>query len=149
MQSVTLFDKYLEGSVGYIIKRETTDLNMRSLDFIQVTDGSTTSDPITEETALHTLFGYINESDADVAYNLSGDTVYIFLKTATYAYLSATKFVIFGKRNAIPIGSYIDIPKEALELFINYAIAEAAQISGKVVPDSIVRNIAELEGEIV
>jgi len=60
------------------------------------------------------------------------------------------RIVIIGIRNPNPISSLddvLDIDPGDYELFISYAIREAAQIRGKVVPPAIEQNILELEGE--
>lgn len=148
MQRVTLFGQFLEGTVGYIIRRPSSDLNLKEVTFIEITvSGASTQ--ITDEVTLSTLYSYVNDTSApDAAYNITGDTVSIFLKASVYPYALGTSFAIFGKRNALVITNSVDIPTAHLELFINYCIAEAAQILGKPVPDSVSRNILELEANI-
>jgi len=148
MQRVTLYGQFLEGTEGYIIRRPSSDLNFKEVTFIEITI-SGVSTQITEEVSLVELYAYVNDASApDAAYNITGDTISIFLKTATYAYAITTTFAVFGKRNALLIGSNVDIPTSSLELFINYCLSEAAQILGKPVPDLVSRNISDLEAAV-
>lgn len=152
---VTHFGKFLEGLFGYVLIVDTDDLFLDSVESVifQDTLSSSVTTTIKSATDLSTISDYVNDSEADIpAWYKSSSLLYMYFPIASFPYLSTTVFTVLGTRTGIPIKSLnnenIDVPEKHLELFLKYAIKEAAQMLGKQVPPSILKDITELESNI-
>ena len=154
---VTHLPKFAEGDNGYILIADLDDLFIDEVASVQFYDSLDTSktEQKTASVSLTTMNGYLNASDTstlpNAAWCKSSSYLYMFFLTDYYAYESHNFFTVFGNRTGIPINDMndnIDIPEQHIELFIKYAIREAAQILGKQVPPSIERDINQLETKL-
>ena len=150
---VTHFGKFSEGSVGFIIIADTDDLYLEDVTSVIFQDAGASSETISEATDLATLSGYVSDDEAITpAWYKSSSLLYLYFPTATLPYEADTLFTVLGTRTGIPIKSLedesLDVPEKHLELFLKYAIREAAQMLGKQVPPSITKDITELESNI-
>jgi len=150
--SVTDFDKFTDGTVGYTIAVDLTFLNVEIVSSLQGDANGTTEDPVTGNTALATLQSYINDFNApDLAWNYSSDILIIFFKTVTFAYTNTTRFIFYGYRQAVPIKTLtqnIDIKDRDLPLFLRYALKEAKILQGKISDPKEDQEIIQLENII-
>ena len=151
---ITHFGKFSEGTNGYIVIMDANDLFLETVNSIVIqneTDVSLTA-VFESETDLITLNGYLNSSSyPNAAWFQSSSLIYLFLSNAVYPYTNDIIFTVLGTRTGIPIRSlddYIDIPEKHLELFIKYAIREAAQLLGRQIPPAIIKDITELESNL-
>ncbi len=148
---VTYASKFSDGTYGYTIAVDVDNLFMDTISKIQAqsTDDVSLTALFSSESALTDLMAYVNDSACpNCAWYLSSSILYLFFKTSVYAYEAATMFTAFGTRTGIPIRNMddvIDVPEQFMELYIKYAIREAAQLQGRQVPPSILADIAELE----
>ena len=149
-QVITNFPQYSVGTYGYTIQVDLTYLYASSIDIIQLDNNGVSSLPITQKTALVSLQGYINDiACPNIAYSVDSDILTLFVKTSAYPYTDTTKFVIYGKRLAITIGSLndnVDISDKDMELFLNYCIKGAGDILGIRTSPVITDNIRRLDG---
>lgn len=148
---VTHFPKFSDGTNGFIIAVDSDSLFLDEVVGVQFsseldTDATTT---IETETNLLTLQTYLEIATfPDVAWSFSSGILYMFISADYFDYASTTQFLAFGYRSGIPItnmNSTIDVPEKHMELFIKYAIREAAQLLGRQVPPSITKDINDLE----
>lgn len=150
---VTELSQIAVGTVGYVVRADTTSLLAYSITAVQVqADPADTPAPVTEENSLDTLLGYVNDTEApDAAFNYGYGEVHIFLKASVYAYITTTRFVLIGKRNPIKITDLedkLDIPDKDMELFLSYCLKYGALLTGNQVPYTVDKTIREKELEI-
>lgn len=144
---IVTYNQYAIGTYGYIVRINTTNIRLSSITSVIVSDiADNVTDTITSATDIDTLYRHLEDSDCpNASYYFSGSILTLFVKLSKYAYDGNTEFSIIGYRSTDEIGEYVDIASEDLELFINYAIAESAQILGKTVPTNVINNISNLE----
>lgn len=151
---VTYLPKFNQGLNGYIIVADGDDLYLDGIDFIQVAIEGTPDSIVNleEKVDLKVLNGYLlSDTAPSCAYAYDSGLIYLYLDGTAFPYLIDTKFIVYGTRTGIPITSLddlIDVPEKHLELYIKYAIREAAQLLGKIVPPSIEKDIRELETKL-
>ena len=140
------------GASGKIVSVKMNDMfaeDIKSLQLIE-TIGETSVEA--NKLALTELMNLpSNVSAPDGAFTLSSGTLYIFINTSTYDYLSTTLFFLIGTRVGLPITSFesqVDVPEKDLELFIKYVIKEAAELQGRIVPPAIELDIKTLEAQV-
>lgn len=154
MQLITTYDQFMTGTYGYIVKIGIGYLDEITLIKLYDSVTETTSDSTSAPVDLVTLYDYLEDSDCpDIGFSIAGEEITVFIKTGDsyWSYDDYTKILILYKRNPIPItseSSMLDIPYEYFELFLNYVVKEAAELQGKIVPQSVLQNIKNLEAEI-
>lgn len=148
---VTLVDKVSEGTYGYMVKLDTTNIKSYDIEFIQAHVDSTgvSSSPSDSSVSVRTLAGYLeSESAPDLAFNYTHGLCTIFLKTSVYPYTTDTLITLFGKRNALKmenLSDNADFPDELIELYSAYVIKQAALLRGKPTPSDVERTIMREE----
>lgn len=149
---VTYYPKSWEGTNGFIISADLDELFIDSIESVQVVDedGAITTSKTSTKTDLSTLNDYLESTTyPTISYAYASNMVHIFI--SSFSYVVTTKFVVFGYRSGIPIKSLedeLDIPESHIELFKKYAIKEAAQLRGRIVPAGILADINELENSL-
>lgn len=128
------------------------DQNVSTITQVMLNSTSLTIKNSTSETSLTDIYTHFAEETvpADgVEWSLNNNSLTVYTDVVS-ANAPSYQLVLTGTREPLPISSLddqLDIPPEDLELFINYAIRESAQLLGKVVPPAVEQNILELEGE--
>ena len=151
---VTFAPQFAIGDNGFIVTFDPDDLFMDTIANVQfMVDGDTTLTSLnSSEVSLATLNGYLSATTYPAnAWTYNKSLLYLFLDSSSYPYLSTTKFIVFGTRTGMPITSMddnIDVPEKHMELYMKYVIQEAAQLSGRQVPPSVIADIAELESNL-
>lgn len=132
------------GSNSYIVQLDVSNLNIKSIDTIFLTDGSTQLTTNTE-VDLRTMYTTIN-SVSDFLYNLTNDILH--LQVPAIINRDSAQFGISYYRYPSVITSLndsIDIPKKYLGILTDYIIAETAKFQGKLVPEQVMNNINNFE----
>lgn len=149
--SVTDFSQQAIGTYGYTVKIATdpTSLNAAEITAVQAqASASDTPSPVTSEVSINTIQGYLNDfACPDLAFNFDGGNVTIFFKTSVFAYVSATRVALVGKRNAQATtadSDLLDIVDDDLGLLIAY-ILQSAYLSFKNTKSKAVEDSIETE----
>ena len=106
---VTDFAQAAVGSAGYTIKVSLINDLLVSVDAVQAqASASSTPAPVTDETIITTLLGYLNSDDApDLAYYFSEGEITIFFNSTTFDYVDDTRFAIWGYRKGHTGSSFL------------------------------------------
>jgi hypothetical protein len=151
-KAITDYVQFSIGLYGYIVSMDLADLNAKVVTGIQAAQGSSVSPVINEEKTIAEINELVNDITCpNLAYCISSDILYLFVKTSAYPYNATTKFVVYGKRYAKPLSSLddsLDIKETEVELFINYALREGSLYQGKKADPVIEQNIRLLESQV-
>ena len=124
--SVTDFSRSAVGSGGYTIKLDVTGLLIDKITGVQAQSSPTdTPSPVNLESNLFALQGYLNSPAPNLAFNYSNGEVTILFNLTAFPYVSATRFAIFGLRNAqkmVNDTDYLDTPDRDIALVNAYAL---------------------------
>lgn len=153
--AVTTYGQFNAGNYGYIVAVDLSKIYAKEITSVQIIDTAEahlSSDPITDIYSIEELQNFINDENCpDIAFAISSDIFYLFLKTTLYPYANTTRFTLYGKRHSKPITALtdnLDIRESELELFVNYAMEKAALITNKRLDPLISRNIQILESKL-
>lgn len=150
-EKVTGFDKFLDGTYGYVLRLSTAP-SIKEVLSVQVKNGSTISEVTETLSTMNQLMQYpIISSTVKVAMALESGVLYLYLDLTTYPYETDTEFFLraFRYPNEITeLNSLLDISPGDVELFIALSIAVAAEGQGKLVPQRILDKIDYLKNVI-
>lgn len=151
--SVTGLTQQAEGTYGYIVKINTANLLAQTIESVQAqTATDDTPEPVSGQTQVSSLYGYLNDSNApDLAFNYSDGECQIFFNTSVFPYDALTRFALFGKRkaqNCESDGDLLDCPDRDLNLLLAYCLQTAYSLDKNGVPKWIYDRIKTGEREI-
>lgn len=149
---VNKFTKHLDDVNGYILVFDVDEFALNWVEkVIAYNPVSDYRKTVSGSTELEQLLGYpgyhYSDEVPELAFNLSTSTLYIFFRSDVFPYES-TRFSLVGYRNTFPVKSlddYIDVPENALELFLKMITLESIKLSGKKVPAELQREVNELK----
>jgi hypothetical protein len=119
---VTNGTKVAEGTYGYVVSFDLSNEEIKTLLQVQMQDATAVEmgEVIDVGTDRAALFEYLEDVDCpDVAWFQEGVTVFVFLKTATWAYAATNRVAFWFYRDAEDIAALsdtIDVPQAAREL---------------------------------
>lgn len=137
--TVTDYSQALTGTYGYLIKIDLQTLLYEKLKTVYA------GTPVSGDMEKNALLIYLEDPKCpDVAYNYSGKELTIFFKTAKFPFLETTVFDLFALREAqkaVLDTDYIDVPDKDLQLYLDFIIEEACNLTDQRVPQSVQERI--------
>jgi hypothetical protein len=135
------------GTIGEVISISFLNYRLRKVYSVQMkATAGAYSDVVTSEVVESTLYNYLEDTNAPtIAWVQTSTNLYVFLRTSAYPLnVDTNRIGIIFDRNTIPVtsvSSYIDIPQEAKQLFLNILLRNLKQRTEKRVEIDITSKI--------
>lgn len=146
MINLNNYEKIVTGTENYIVSIGIENLNVKSINSIILSDSSNVLTLQTEYSP-ENLFKNVNTAN-EKGYSIVSDVLYLLVPN-TYNYATTTMSISYIRHPFVveTLTDEIDLPDSELEIFMDYVIAEASILQGKLVPEAIRNRIMEYENE--
>jgi hypothetical protein len=138
---VTDGERVAIGTYGYVLKFNLKPQEPAAVTRVQLQLSATNalSTPSTTPSTMDTVFSLPSSTQTavDFAWVATGNTVYVFVRTAVYAFVSTTRIAFWLMRNAMNVvltSDEVDVPQEARPLLVRMCQELLCLVEGRRVP---------------